>query len=92
MATVWNKHNIEGLENKDDNKLDMSKTFNASRITIQYTLDAIKGPVMNSTEPEKLPPNIKHETAVYTSIRENIATPFVKSFMNNTPNKPTIDI
>lgn len=86
MTTTWNmnKSVIEGLNNKTENNLNILNTLNGTRITMQNALDVLKKPIMNSTDSTILPPEVQHETVFYTSIRENIATPFVKSFMHNT--------
>jgi hypothetical protein len=89
MSTTWKKNIIEGLDNK--NKLDVSNVLSGTNLTIKNTLDTIKGPILNSTPQEKLPPNVQHETALYTHIRENIAIPFVRSFKStNTDNAADI--
>lgn len=83
MTTQWIKNKNEIVEGLQNNGLDITNTLDGTKLTIQSGLNIIKGPIMNSTDKNKLPPNVQHETVLYTSIREKIATPFVKSFMYN---------
>jgi len=98
MTTVWkkNKLRLEGLENKDAEKpsvsnLDVTKSLSGTKMTFQNALVAIRGPILNSSDPNELPDGVGHESKLYTSIRENMATPIVKSFMPVNANKPVND-
>jgi hypothetical protein len=70
-----------GSTDISSNNTIIGSTLNGTVSTMQNILDVIKGPIMNQSNPEDLPPNVTSETAFYTYIRNDIATPFVKSFI-----------